>query len=142
MMIDFALDAQRNEGKDPAEAIYQGCLVRFRPIMMTTAAALMGILPIAIGHGAGGASRRPLGVAVAGGLIFSQVVTLYLTPVLYIYMERFRSVVGRLLPGRRRASQEPVPASHGPVAGGGPVQSPIARSASSELSDLGPSGRH
>ena len=141
MMIDFALDAQRNEGKDAAEAIYQGCVVRFRPIMMTTAAALMGILPIAIGHGAGGASRRPLGVAVAGGLIFSQIVTLYLTPVLYIYMERFRSFVGRLLPGRRRAPQEPVPTSHGPVAGGGPVQSPIARSASSDLSDPGPQGR-
>ena len=141
MMIDFALDAQRNEGKDPAEAIYQGCVVRFRPIMMTTAAALMGILPIAIGHGAGGASRRPLGVAVAGGLIFSQVVTLYLTPVLYIYMERLRGVVGRMLPGRRRAAQEPPPTSHGPVAGGGPVQSPIARSASSDLSDRGPQGR-
>jgi len=141
MMIDFALDAQRNEGKDPAEAIYQGCVVRFRPIMMTTAAALMGILPIAIGHGAGGASRRPLGVAVAGGLIFSQMVTLYLTPVLYIYMEQLRGVVGRLLPGRRRASQDPAPTSHGPVAGGGPVQSPIARSASSELSDRGPQGR-
>jgi HAE1 family hydrophobic/amphiphilic exporter-1 len=142
MMIDFALEAQRTEGKDPAEAIYQGCIVRFRPIMMTTAAALMGILPIAIGHGAGGASRRPLGVAVAGGLLFSQVVTLYLTPVLYIYMERLRSFVGRLLPGRRRrAAQEPAPASHGPVAGGGPVQSPIARSASSDLTDLGPQGR-
>jgi HAE1 family hydrophobic/amphiphilic exporter-1 len=141
MMIDFALDAQRNDGKDPAEAIYQGCIVRFRPIMMTTAAALMGILPIAIGHGAGGAARRPLGVAVAGGLIFSQVVTLYLTPVLYIYMERFRGFVGRLLPGRRRAPQEPVPSSHGPVAGGGPVQSPIARSASSDISDRGPHGR-
>lgn len=139
MMIDFALDAQRNDGKDPAEAIYQGCVVRFRPIMMTTAAALMGILPIAIGHGAGGDSRRPLGVAVVGGLIFSQVVTLYLTPVLYIYMEKFRSAVGRLLPGRR-ATQEPVPTSHGPVAGGGPVQSPIARS-SSDPSDLGSSGR-
>jgi hypothetical protein len=111
--------------------------------MMTTAAALMGILPIAIGHGSGGESRRPLGVAVAGGLIFSQIVTLYLTPVLYVYMEKFRSAVGRLLPGRRRrAVQEPVPvpSSHGPVAGGGPVQSPIARS-SSDLSDLGPSGR-
>ena len=139
MMIDFAIEAQRNDGKDPAEAIYEGCVVRFRPIMMTTAAALMGILPIAIGHGAGGSSRRPLGVAVAGGLIFSQVVTLYLTPVLYIYMEKFRSLVGRLLPGRRRATQEPAPASHGPVAGGGPVQSPIARS-SSDLSDLGRPG--
>jgi hydrophobic/amphiphilic exporter-1 (mainly G- bacteria), HAE1 family len=142
MMIDFALEAQRHDGKDPAEAIYQGCVVRFRPIMMTTAAALMGILPIAIGHGAGGASRRPLGVAVAGGLMFSQIVTLYLTPVLYIYMEKFRSLVGRLLPARRRATQEPVPTSHGPVAGGGPVQSPIARSTSSDLSDLSPSGRH
>jgi HAE1 family hydrophobic/amphiphilic exporter-1 len=115
MMIDFALDAQRNDGKDPAEAIYQGCLVRFRPIMMTTAAALMGILPIAIGHGAGAASRRPLGVAVAGGLVFSQVVTLYLTPVMYIYMERLRGWVARLLSSRRRPSQEPAPTSHGPV---------------------------
>jgi HAE1 family hydrophobic/amphiphilic exporter-1 len=141
MMIDFALDAQRNEGKDPAEAIYQGCLVRFRPIMMTTAAALMGILPIALGHGAGGAARRPLGVAVAGGLVFSQVVTLYLTPVLYVYMERARGLIGRLLPGRRKVSPEPVPSSHGPVAGGGPVHSPLARSTSSDLSDSGPSDR-
>jgi HAE1 family hydrophobic/amphiphilic exporter-1 len=141
MMIDFALEAQRNEGKDPAEAIYQGCIVRFRPIMMTTAAALMGILPIAIGHGAGGASRRPLGVAVAGGLIFSQVVTLYLTPVLYIYMERLRAMFGRILPSRRRqVPQEPAPSSHGPVGGGGPVQSPLARS-SSDPNDLGPSGQ-
>jgi HAE1 family hydrophobic/amphiphilic exporter-1 len=143
MMIDFALDAQRNEGKDPAEAIYQGCIVRFRPIVMTTAAALMGILPIAIGHGAGGDSRRPLGVAVVGGLIFSQIVTLYLTPVLYIYMEKFRSAVGRRLPGRRRATHEPAhaPVTHGPVAGGGPVQSPMARS-TSEPSDLDPSVQH
>jgi len=73
--------------------------------------------------------------------MFSQVVTLYLTPVLYIYMERLRGLAGRLLPGRRRSAQEPAPTSHGPVAGGGPVQSPIARSASSDLSDLGPSGR-
>jgi len=142
MMIDFALEAQRNEGKNPAEAIYQGCVVRFRPIIMTTAAALMGILPIAIGHGAGSSSRRPLGVAVAGGLIFSQVVTLYLTPVLYIYMEKFRSLVGRMLPKRRHEeAHEPAPASHGPVAGGGPVQSPIARS-STKAADLGHSERH
>ena len=142
MMIDFALEAQRNEGKNPAEAIYQGCVVRFRPIIMTTAAALMGILPIAIGHGAGSSSRRPLGVAVAGGLIFSQVVTLYLTPVMYIYMEKFRSLVGRMLPKRRHEeAHEPAPASHGPVAGGGPVQSPIARS-STKAADLGHSERH
>jgi HAE1 family hydrophobic/amphiphilic exporter-1 len=87
MMIDFALDAQRKEGKSPAEAIYQGCLVRFRPIMMTSMAALMGTVPIALGLGAGGEARRTLGVSVVGGLLFSQLVTLYLTPVFYIYME-------------------------------------------------------
>ena len=140
MMIDFALECQRTQGKDPAEAIFQGCVVRFRPIMMTTAAALMGTLPIAVAQGAGSAARRPLGVAVVGGLLFSQVVTLYLTPVMYVYMEKFRMAVGRLLPKRRHAHQEPAPASHGPVAGGGPVGSPIARS-SSDPSHLGPSGR-
>jgi HAE1 family hydrophobic/amphiphilic exporter-1 len=89
MMIDFALAAQRKEGKPPMEAIYEGCLVRFRPIMMTSMSALMGTLPIALGFGAGGESRRPLGIAVVGGLVFSQVVTLYLTPVFYTYMESF-----------------------------------------------------
>ena len=88
MMIDFALEAQRKEGKSAAEAIYQGCLVRFRPIMMTSMAALMGTLPIALGLGAGAESRRTLGVSVVGGLIFSQFVTLFLTPVVYIYMEQ------------------------------------------------------
>jgi HAE1 family hydrophobic/amphiphilic exporter-1 len=90
MQIDFALEAERG-GMTPEQAIYQGCLIRFRPIMMTTMAALLGAVPIAAGYGAGGEARQPLGLVVVGGLLFSQLVTLYLTPVVYTYMAQLQA---------------------------------------------------
>jgi len=140
MMIDFALEAQRKEGKDAAEAIYQGCLVRFRPIMMTTMAALMGTLPIALGLGAGAEARRSLGISVVGGLLFSQVVTLFLTPVLYIYMEQGKDWASRAFGKRHREEVDPIPVSGGGASGGAPgaaIGAPIARQAEPPLSELG-----
>jgi len=108
MMIDFALEAERTEGKSPREAIIEACSVRFRPIMMTTMSALMGTLPIAIGWGAGGESRRPLGLAVVGGLAFSQLITLYVTPVVYTYLDALQHWFGRR--AKRRPVEEPAAA--------------------------------
>jgi HAE1 family hydrophobic/amphiphilic exporter-1 len=114
MMIDFALDAQRIEGKSAADAIFEGCMVRFRPIMMTTMAAFMGTLPIAVGFGAGADARRTLGVAVVGGLVFSQFLTLYITPVFYTYMDAFQERLTGWTARRRAhrpdaATPEPMP---------------------------------
>src|SRR5579885_1556038 len=111
MQIDFALDAERNQGLAPLDAIYQGCLIRFRPIMMTTMAALLGAVPIALGYGAGGEARQPLGLVVVGGLMFSQLVTLYLTPVVYTYMAALQRLGhgkgNKRVPGREEPVETP-----------------------------------
>src|SRR5262250_2663716 len=105
MMIDFAIEAQRVEGKDPFDAIFSGCILRFRPIMMTTVAALFGTLPIALGYGEGADARQPLGLAVVGGLMVSQLLTLYITPVIYLYLEAFQQWLrGSRSHARTRAS--------------------------------------
>ena len=109
MMIDFAIEAQRVEGKNALDAIYSGCILRFRPIMMTTLAALFGTLPIALGRGAGADARQPLGLAVVGGLLFSQFITLYITPVIYLYLEGAAQRVGRIRIWRRGAPSSPSP---------------------------------
>jgi multidrug efflux pump len=101
MMIDFALDAERHEGKTPEEAIYQACLLRFRPILMTTMAALLGALPLMLGTGVGSELRHPLGITMVGGLIFSQVLTLFTTPVIYLAFDRL---------AKRLRRNKPVPA--------------------------------
>jgi multidrug efflux pump len=111
MMIDFALDAERNHGLSSRDAIFQAAIMRFRPIMMTTAAAMLGALPLAIGLGEGGELRRPLGISIVGGLLVSQLLTLYTTPVIYLYLDRLH-----LWSERRRRGGALVPAGH-PVVG-------------------------
>jgi HAE1 family hydrophobic/amphiphilic exporter-1 len=110
MMIDFALERQRNENKSPDQAIYEGALVRFRPIMMTTMAAIVGAIPIAVGWGAGAEARQPLGIAVVGGLLVSQVLTLYITPVMYLYLEKGQDFLVSVPERLRGGKRSPAPA--------------------------------
>src|SRR6185295_16084488 len=107
MMIDFALEAERDQGQPPATAIYNACLLRFRPIMMTTMAALFGAVPLAVGTGPGSELRRPLGIAIIGGLLLSQVLTLYTTPVIYLAMDRIRAFCVRIFRGKVEEKDQP-----------------------------------
>jgi len=108
MMIDFALEVERKEGQSPRDAIYEACILRFRPIMMTTMAALLGGLPLAIGSGTGAELRRPLGITIVGGLIVSQALTLFTTPVVYIYLDRLRLWASRRRPASRPSELPPL----------------------------------
>jgi multidrug efflux pump len=126
MMIDFALDAERTEGLAPEQSIYQACLLRFRPIMMTTMAALLGALPLALQQGEGSELRRPMGIAIVGGLLLSQFITLYTTPVVYLYMDRFGNQVRRWWSGASYQDSRPSAPDAAPSAPPiGPGQSPV-----------------
>jgi multidrug efflux pump len=110
MMIDFAIHSEREEGLSSRDAIFRASLLRFRPIMMTTMAAMLGAVPLAIGYGEGSEFRRPLGISIVGGLLFSQMLTLYTTPVIYLYLDRLRLWVQR-----QRGQNRPLPPHHGPL---------------------------